>query len=470
MMIAARYFLIPGLLLSGCHLPAQHTRNTPSPAPLTAFVSVNVIPMDHEGVLPDQTVLVYGERIHAIGPASQVQVPEAAVVIDGHDRYLMPGLADMHAHIMEEDQLLLFVANGVTTVRNMSGGAAHLAWRKRIDEGDLLGPTIYTAGPIIDGDPPEWPESTIVTTPKQARDVVVAQKKAGYDFLKVYSNLSREAYDALIQAARVHDIPVTGHVPQDVGLDHVLVARQRCIEHLDGYEVALVSDDGPSIERKAFAHLFFWLHLDVSKIPSAVRKTREAGTWNCPTLVVLQKWLPPDQANALLQRDEFRYLSSAELDFHRPGGNYLKRFTPEMYEAAAVGESARKTLTKALHDGGARILLGTDTPNPLIVPGFSLQEELQNLVDAGMTPYQALKAGTHDAAEFFDALDEFGTVAVGRRADLILVEENPFDDVANVAERVGVMVRGTWYPQAKLQARLDALAEKYATRDTQKHR
>ncbi len=381
--MAKWYLVVFAALLSGRHLPAQRTRQAPSPAQAIAIVDVNVIPMDCERILPKQTILVYDEHIREIGPVSQVQVPDAAVVIDGRSEYLMPGLADMHAHIMEEDQLALFIANGVTTVRNMAGGPEHLAWREKIRRGDLLGPTIYTAGPIIDGDPPEWPESTIVMTPAQARAVVAAQRKAGYDFLKVYNNLSREAYDALIQAANSYGIPVAGHVPKDVGLDHALVARQRCIEHLDGFELALVSDDAPSIERKDFSHLFFWLHLDASKIPGLVRKTREAGTWNCPTLVVLQKWVPPDEANVLLQRDEFRYLSPNELDFHRPGGNYLKGFTAEMYEAAAAGDSARKKLTKALHDGGARILLGTDCPNPLIAPGFSIHEELHNLVDAG---------------------------------------------------------------------------------------
>jgi imidazolonepropionase-like amidohydrolase/pimeloyl-ACP methyl ester carboxylesterase len=418
--------------------------------------------MDHERVLPHQTVVVSGDRITNIGPAPKVQVPEAAVVIDGRGRYLMPGLADMHAHVLVEDELILFIANGVTTARNMAGGPEHLAWRARIKQGDLVGPTIYTAGPFIDGDPPEWPDSTVVTTHEQAQDAVSAQKKAGYDFLKVYNSLTREAYDALTQVAKSHGIPVTGHVPRDVGLHRALAARQRCIEHLDGYEVALISDDAPSIDRKAFAHLFFWLHLDTSKIPDLVCKTREAGTWNCPTLIVPQRWVSPDEATALLKRDEFRYVAPEMLEYHLPGNNYLKDFTPELFEAAAAGDRVRKRLTKALHDGGARILLGTDCANPLVIHGFSLHEELRNFVDAGLTPYQAIKAGTHDAAEFFDALDEFGTVTEGRRGDLLLLEENPLDNVSNVAKRLGVMVRGKWYPQAELQARLEALAEKYA--------
>lgn len=178
--------------------------------------------------------------------------------------------------------------------------------------------------------------------------------------------------------------------------------------------------------------------------------------------VVLQEWVSAEEANALLERREYDYLSPAELEFHRPGNNYVKSLTPEALAACAAGAPARKRVTKARHDGGARILLGTDCLNPLLVPGFSLHEELSNLVDAGLTPYEAIRAGTSDAAEFLDAANEFGTVAVGCRADLILVEANPLDDVGNANKLLGVMLRGEWYPRAELQARLDALAETYA--------
>ncbi len=164
----------------------------------------------------------------------------------------------------------------------------------------------------------------------------------------------------------------------------------------------------------------------------------------------------------MLARDEFKYVEPTQFEYHIPGNNYLTDLTPELYEAAAAGDTPRKRLTKALHDGGARLLLGTDCGNPYVVHGFSLQEELQNFVDAGLTPYQAIRAGTHDAAEFLGALDEFGTVVRGRRADLILVRDNPLDDVTRLAERLGVMVRGQWYSQSDLQARLESLASEYA--------
>ncbi|MFH1313372.1 MAG: amidohydrolase family protein [Candidatus Eisenbacteria bacterium] len=418
--------------------------------------------MSSERIIPNQTIIIQDGRIHEIGPSQTVKVPDRAALIDGRNKYLMPGLADMHAHVIEVDHLLLFVANGVTTVRNMWGLPEHLEWRKRVSDGELLGPTIYTAGAIIDGDPPVFPESEVVTSPEQARLVVSDQKEAGYDFLKVYNNLSIEVYDALIAAAGEEGMTVAGHVPTAVGLDRVLAARQRCIEHLDGYETALASDDCTSVRQSGLASLVLtWTDLDRTKIPDIVRRTYEADAWNCPTLIVYEKWLPPDEAHALLKREEFRYLSPSELEFHQPENNYTKTFTSEMFDAVALGNPIRKELTGSLHEGGVRVLLGTDCGNPLVVPGFSIHEELQNFVDAGLTPYEAIKAGTHDAAEFFDALDEFGTVTVGSRADLILTEANPLDDVKNVGKRVGVMVRGKWYTEIEMKSRLDEIAARY---------
>jgi hypothetical protein len=456
--------LLACLLLVACTAPPRATKLTGT----FAFVNVNLIPMDCERTIPNQTIIILDGRIHEIGPAKTVKVPDRAVLIDGRDKYLMPGLADMHVHVIEEDQLILFIANGVTTVRNMWGEPKHLEWRKRVSDGELLGPTIYTAGAIIDGDPPVFPESNVVTSLEQARITVSAQKQAGYDFLKVYNNLSIEVYDALITAARVEGFPVAGHVPVKVGLDHVLAAQQRCIEHLDGYETALASDDFISGGKKSLASLILtWTELDRNKTLDIVRRTSEAGTWNCPTLIVYEKWVPRDVANALLKRDEFKYLSPAEFKLHQPENNYTKAFTTEIFDAVAGGNKIRKELTRALHEGGARILLGTDCGNPLVVPGFSIHEELQHFVDAGLTPYEAIKAGTHDAAEFFNALDEFGTVSVGCRADLILVEANPLVDIGNAAKQVGVMVRGRWYLESDLQSRLKKLSHKYRDAETE---
>lgn len=454
-LVVAAFLSILGIPATG--EPALQLR----PAGITAFIHVSVVPMDREGVLHDQTVVVRGNRITDIGPAASVKIPDEASRIDGRGKYLMPGLADMHAHILNEDQLTLFVANGVTTVCNMVGTRYHLIWREQINNDDLLGPTIYTAGPIIDGNPPEWPFfSAVVETPEQAELVVAEQREADYDFLKILEGLPRTAYDALMEAAKAGDMRVLGHVPGAVGIEHALAAGQVRLEHLSGYAARLQREDAPTAG-KTQCELCeqAWKYLDEGKIAGIVRKTREAGAWNCPTLTIHHRRMTPAEARKELAAPRMKYVDPGL----RTGWLLVSRGDSEVLpDDIRQGRRARGRLVKALHDAGAGILLGTDSATLFVVHGFSIHDELRNFVDTGLTPYEAIKAGTRDAAEFFDALDEWGTVAVGRRADLILVEDNPLNDVRAIAKRVGVMVRGKWYPQAELQAKLDALAEKYS--------
>jgi steroid delta-isomerase-like uncharacterized protein len=442
-----------------------------------AFVDVNVVPMDRERIMKRQTVIVRDGRIAEIGPTAQIKVPEGAMRIDGRGKYLMPGLADMHVHVnrLDEASLLLFVANGVTTVRNMWGTSDVLGWRQKIAHGDMLGPTIYTTGPLIDGKPPSWPDSTVVETPEEAKRVVAEQQQAGYDFIKVYGGLSSEVYGALVAAAGKHGLRAVGHVPRAVGLEGVLKARQSSIEHLEGYILALQSDDSlsqaqkdqpikPEDRLRRFQETLD--HIDPAKLPKVAAATREAGVWNCPTLVVMKKITQLDNAQELQQRSEMKYVPPLILERWDPAKDFrFKSWTKTNFDLARRAYDINKKLTKGLHDASARLLLGTDTPNPYVVPGFSTHEELQHLVEAGLTPYEAIKAATRDAAEFLNALAEFGTVELGKRADLILIEANPLENVANVAKRVGVMVRGKWFPQTGLQQMLDELAASYGTRN-----
>lgn len=429
-----------------------------------AFINVNIVPMDSERTLERQTVIVRNKLIDKIGPATKVKIPKSAVMIDASDKYLMPGLADMHVHAWRENDLLLFIANGVTTIRNMWGSPLHLKWKRLISKGELLGPTVITAGPLLDGPNPIWEQSTVIGTPERAEKEVAAQKKAGYDFIKVYNNLSKEAFDAIMSAAKNHDIPVAGHVPHAVALEHVLASRMNAIEHLTGYPEMIEADDSPV---KGKAHIPSMIrrlnYVDEAKIPSAVSATVEARIWNCPTLVVFQGFVSPDEAKDLFKRPEMKYVDpmtraswDSSKDFR------FKDITEEDYKTMKKGNAIYIKLTGELHKAGARILLGTDTPNPFVVPGFSIHNELQNLVNAGLTPYEAIKAGTYDAAEFLEELDTFGIIAPGRRADMILIEENPLADVAHVGKRVGVMIQGKWFPEKELQKMLEDLVVSYS--------
>jgi len=391
---------------------------------VTAFVDVHVVPMDTEGVLAHQTVLVRDGRIAAVGP--EVAVPADALRIEGRGRYLMPGLADMHVHNWYEEEHLLFLANGVTTVRNMWGTPLQRKWRREIDAGTRLGPTLHTTGPILDGARPTWPGSTIVTTVEAARAAVRRLKAEGYPSLKVYNALRKDVYAALVAEAREQDVRVAGHVPRAVGIDGALAAPQDCIEHLEGY-----------------------VTVEAGRDRELAATTAARGVWNCVTLTVYWSHLRWDE---LPDRPEMKYVpfrlrrTWRQMARQRPDEEHLERLR-------RLRRRSRE-MTNALHAAGAKLLLGTDCATPFIVAGWSAHRELQLLVEAGLTPYEALRAGTVDAAAYLR--EDFGAVRVGKRADLVLVEANPLADVRNAARRTGVMVRGRWLPAADLQKRLDA--------------
>ncbi len=449
-----------GLLAPACTRQAAVREADATGQQVVAFIAVNVVPMDRERIIKRQTVLIRDGIISEIGPVSEVQVPTSALRINGQGRYLMPGLADMHVHAWKEN-LLLYVANGVTTVRFMDGHPVILAWRESIAQGELLGPTIYTSGPIIDGRPPAgWPPNpSAVETAEEAERVVAEQKEAGYDFIKVYNNLSQEAYEGLVAAAKKHRMPVVGHISLSVGLAGVLAAGQASIEHLTNNIFEIVTPDSPIKPGTNFrSRVLAWNYADTSLFAGLAEASREAGVWYCPTLVWNQHvFLPEEEHLKLFARDEMKYLSWRSKQWipkDRSHVWYLKDYTEDDFHAAQRVDEIQKRFLKALHDADVNLLLGTDS----WIRGFAVQEEFQIYVDAGISPYEAIKTGTRNSAEFLNALDTFGTVTVGKRADLILVEGNPLEDVANVARQTGVMIRGRWLPDKELQRMLEALA------------
>jgi len=426
------------------------------------FVDVNIVSMDTEKIVPHQTVITNRGRIVEIGEASKIALAQNALRVDGRGRYLMPGLADMHTHTWGEADFLLFLASGVTTIRNMWGSKRHLLWRKRIAKGEILGPTIFTAGPIIDGSPPVWNTSKVIVTREEARDEVRTEKELGYDFVKVYNRLSLEVYNAIIESSRELGMPVAGHVPTAVGLETALKSGQT-IEHLTGYIDAVESDDSPvkgKLDRPS--RRLAVEYIDERKIDEIIAATVASGVWNCVTLIVGRKFVPLKQAQELLREPIMRFVPPAWLSSWDPSKDFrLKDLTDADFELLRKRDSVGKEITRRLRNAGARILLGTDNPNPFVVPGFSIIEELQNLVDAGLTPYEAIKAGTRDAAEFLKALSDFGTVEVGKKADLILVKGNPLDNIENVSKRVGIMVHGQWFTEDQLESILEKLVDSY---------
>jgi imidazolonepropionase-like amidohydrolase len=414
--------------------------------------------MDAERRLPDQTVVVAGGRIAAMGPRTEVAIADGARRVDGAGRFLMPGLADMHAHLDTAASLILDVAAGVTTVRNMWGTPLTLRWRAAIERGERLGPSIVTAGPIVDGEPPVWSGAAVVETAAEARALVAAQKSAGYDLIKIYNNLSPTAYEALLEAARAAAMPVDGHVPTRVPLERALAAGQRSIEHLTGWLVALQRADSPFFHTTLLPHRRHLAeHVDEALLPHLAEQAARSGAWECPTLTVDQWFASPEERARQAARSEVALAPP----WMRAAWSAPEPAPPEEYAKNARAEALLGHIARALAAAGARVVAGTDGPNPFVVPGYGLHRELSNLVAAGFTPYQALRAATADAAELAGQRGEAGVVAKGARADLLLVDGDPLSDVANAARIAGVMVRGRWLDRAALDERLRALTASY---------
>lgn len=446
--------LLVALLVAARPGPSDGSSAKVAPAPLfdgvTAFVGANVLPMDREEVLRDHTVIVRQGRIVAVGPRASVQVPQGAEVIDAAGKYLMPGLAEMHGHtpggVMEEPVMFLYVANGITTVRGMLGNQTHLDLRRRANTGELLAPTLYLAGPSFSGN--------TVQSEEQADQRVREQADDGWDLLKVHPGLTRAQYDAMAHAAQESGIRFSGHVPADVGLRHAIEMGQETFDHLDGYIEFLEAFDRP---------------IDPRRMEEAVRLTRDAGAWVVPTMVLWDVGIiGAGDADEMSAWPEMRYWPRENMPMVVEGvegwAGRQRNAAAQYRQDPATRETWRQNrnaVLKALADGGVGVLMGTDSPQIFSVPGFSLHREMQAMADAGMTPWQILESGTRNVGIYFQGKDTFGTVAVGRRADLLLLNSNPLEDVARVADRAGVMVRGRWLPESEIREGLERLAAQF---------
>jgi imidazolonepropionase-like amidohydrolase len=408
-----------------------------------AFTNVTVVPMDSDRVLNNHTVVVTKDRITAVGPASSTRVPDGAVRVEGKGKYLMPGLAEMHGHIpgakaareQIDNVLFLYVANGITTVRGMQGSPGQLELREGAKRGETVAPNLYLAGPAFN--------ANSVKSPEDAVTMVRQQKAEGWDLLKVLGGLSIESYDAMAKTAKEVGIPFAGHVPSAVGIVHALEMGQETVDHLDGYAQHLDGLTKP-IDDKALADL--------------VAKTKQAGTWVVPTLVVWESLQGPVTLESRTQLPELKYLPAQQVEAWTKG--LQNRLTNPQYnsEHARIHIENRMKVLKALHAGGVPVLLGSDAPQQFNVPGFSIHREMKRMADAGMSTYEIVKSGTANVGAYFKAKDDFGTVAVGKRADLILVDANPLQNLANMEKRSGVMLRGRWMPQSELDKRLAQIA------------
>jgi imidazolonepropionase-like amidohydrolase len=442
------------LAVAGCTIASSADPQVPDSreesAPV-AFVNVTVVPLGRDETLPGQTVVVRDGRIAALGPASDVEVPAGARRIPGDGKFLMPGLVDAHFHLQSSDAedrrlLRILVANGVTSILNLYGTPPILELRRRVADGALVGPTIYTSGPYI-SDAPNWqPEAD------EVERLVVEQKRAGYDLIKTHGDFSREAFHRLCAVAHRERMKVIGHAPRNLGVEPMFDEHMDAVAHgeefIYGYfffAAPDLSQADPEIRRRFLAQA-------ETRIPALAAATAKAGTWVVPNLVAYTMIVEQGKDLAsVLARPETKYLPPRLAAEWQPGKNrYDRKYTPEMAEHMMWRVRLLSTLTGAFHKAGVPMMAGTDAPIPGVLPGFSLHDELKLLVAAGLTPYEALRTATANAAEFLGRSGEFGTVATGMRADLLLLDASPMNDVANVARPAGVMVRGRWLSNDQL--------------------
>jgi imidazolonepropionase-like amidohydrolase len=426
----------------------SHATRPDAQSVTTAFVGVSVIPMDTEAVLADQTVLVRDGKVLSIAPAAKAEIPAGATRVDGKGKFLMPGLAEMHAHIPGgnapdsgvERTLFLYAANGITTIRGMLGDPRHLTYRARAARGEIVSPLIYTAGPSFN--------AKTASTKEMAVEAVIAQKKAGYDLLKIHPGVPRDVFDALAAKADELKIPFAGHVPAAVGLMRALEAKYASIDHLDGFVEALTKDP-------AAPSTFFGTNLmnevDESKIPGLVSAAKAAGVWQVPTQVLLDNLLNDMSIENLATRPEMKYMPPETIkNWIGQKENFLKIPQAERTKLLVL----RRRMIKSLHDAGVPFALGSDAPQFWNVPGFSAHRELRSMVDAGLTPYQALRMGTANVGVYFKTESTTGTLAAGKRADLLLLDANPLQNIDNSLKIAGVMVNGRWLSKAEIDKRL----------------
>ena len=474
-----------GALLFNCLFPTTVPAKVPvkltAQTPALVITHVTVIDMVRPRPRADMTVIVRGNRISSITKSGRVRIPKNAQVIDGRGKFLIPGLWDMHVHALRNERFNfffpLFIANGITGIRDMGttaeGFAALPQLRKQIANGERIGPRIFAAGRILDGPRPVVPENSIpFNTPAEARKIVRSLKKGGADFIKVYDGVPRESYFAISDEARRLNLAVVGHVPTAITAFEASDAGQKDFEHLGNILrscsilTAMELDertaaqwnisgipDGPAgiparISKRTQIELDSYSNQKCLLLFARLKKN---GTWQVPTLVTKHAQTFVD---SLRQAEDPRrkYIPPAMLESWRPENNFLFKYrTPEFIEIRKRLYEKEVELVRAMHRAGVSFMAGSDIPAPYMYPGFSLHDELGLLVEAGLTPFEALLAATRKPAEFMNLSRDLGTVQTGKLADLILLDANPLEKISNTKQIRAVIFDGRYLSKEMLE-------------------
>ncbi|MFC1794868.1 amidohydrolase family protein [Planctomycetota bacterium] len=425
-----------------------------------AVTNVTIIDTTGGPSKSNMTVLVTENRIAKISTSQESIFGDDVKIVDGSGKFLIPGLWDMHVHLVSKTYLPLFIANGVTGCREMAGSSKNLQWRKEWTEGRLLCPRLEIGSPHVDGPKPTFPDAAVaVRNPEEARATVRQLKNEGYDFIKIFHLLSREAYLAVTDECKKNDIPFAGHLPfslsaaeaVEAGLksnEHLICVLLSCSTHEDKYReelmglIAAETPGWPIFEAWICQTEMYVQTFDKKKFELLNKHFAQHNCWQCPTLSVTHSYANLD--NADFKNDpRSKYMPE----------NTINSWTGNNDLTASLMKRHQKLLKliTPMHKAGVRFLAGTDLGGPYLYPGFSLHDELDMLVQAGLTPMEALQASTHNAAEYLGRIDSLGTIEQGKLADLVLLDADPLADIRNTQKICAVIFDGKLFEKVDIE-------------------
>ncbi|MGM0945000.1 MAG: amidohydrolase family protein [Bacteroidota bacterium] len=426
--------------------------------------NVHVISMENDQVLKDHALYISEGKIQKIIPLTpQTPRMSADQVIDGNGAYVFPGLAEFHAHLpvandgstqLQEESMWLYLANGVLRIRSMLGHPSHLDLKRRVQSGETEGPRVYISGPSFNGNS--------VSSPEQAAQMVIDQKKAGYDHLKIHPGVELDEMWEIAKTAKEENIPFGGHVPLAVGIDNALGSGFKSVEHMDGYLEGLLPDDldidpttsGPFNLKLADQVL-------MEKLPDLIVKTLQQGTYIAPTLTLFDRYFGYIPADEFRLAPEMKYLPGPLIQQWVNTKKQLERAGMLDKEYVAPYLAFRNRLFMELHRAGVPMIMASDSPQVFNVPGFSIHHEIELMSEAGMSNYEILKTGSVEPAKYMHAEADWGMIKEGMSADFVMVKENPLENLKTMQKPLGLAIGGKWITGKKLQEELDRIEKNH---------
>ncbi|WP_103070639.1 amidohydrolase family protein [Aquimarina sediminis] len=448
-------FVFLFVLLNSCAQPQKQTSKT-----AILITNATVIDVNKGTVIEKQQIVVDSGKIKKI--TNTIKNPEEYTTsINAEGKYIIPGLAEMHAHIPRppvskeriKEVLFLYLSNGITTIRGMLGHTSHLELKQHAVSKKIISPRIFTSSPSLNGNS--------VKTKEEAIAKITAYQKEGYDFLKIHPGITKDVFDQIVKTAHEIGIPFSGHVPVDVGIKHAMESKYASIDHIDGFLEGLVPEsENVNPKDNGFFGYNFTQLADTTKIDGLVQLAFDNNVWIVPTQSLFERWFAPISADELLKDPEMVYMPASTLENWKQRKNRYTEENPNFNTKQwQQFISIRRILLKKLHDSGHKVLLGSDAPQLFNVPGFSIHHEIDGMIKTGLTPLDILQSATIRPAVFLNKEDTFGQIKEGLDADLVVLDTNPLENIQALKQVSGVMVRGIWISKKTIDQKLKKIAQ-----------